>query len=325
MFKPATRHKLKARIGLEGPAGAGKTFTALRFAFALGLKVAVIDTEHGAASKYVGESPDQIPWKFLVCELEHFAPTSYVAAIGAAVDAGAQVIVIDSLSHAWEGVGGALDQVDRKKSSGNAFAAWKDVTPQHRRLVDAMLSCPVHLIATLRSKMGYELVKDERTGKMIPQKIGVKPIQREGMEYEFDVFADLDTEHLLRVSKTRCSALDGVTASKPGPDFVAPLIAWLDKGTEAAKTEVASQADSGGLTLDGKTEVDDFKQSEDDPCGDVVAGQIRDLAQRAGLAAARLREMVNRNGAERIADLPYRSAMKLKAKLVAKLDEEIPF
>ncbi len=154
MFKPATREKLKLRLAIDGLAGSGKTFTALRAAFALGKRVAVLDTEHSSARKYVGLSPDGFPWQFEVCELQHFAPSNYVMAIQAAADAGFDVLVIDSLSHAWDGLGGALDQVDKKSGSGgNSYTAWKDVTPQHRELIEAILAAPLHVIATMRRRL----------------------------------------------------------------------------------------------------------------------------------------------------------------------------
>jgi hypothetical protein len=241
MFRPATRSKLKLRMAIDGPSGSGKTYTGLRFAFALAApaegeprapgKVAVLDTEHGAASKYQGMAPDGIPWNFDVCELAHFAPTTYTAAIQEAARLGYSVLLIDSLSHAWEGQGGALDQVDQAagRNKGNTFTAWRDVTPQHREMIEAILSAPLHIVATMRTKMAYEIEQDER-GKMKPVKIGTKPVQREGMEYEFDVVADMDIDHLFIVSKSRCPAIDGRRVSRPDANFLIPVKQWLDAG-----------------------------------------------------------------------------------------------
>lgn len=234
MFQQATRRKLKLRMALCSPAGYGKSYTGLIFAQALAkifkTKVAAIDTEHGALSKYQGT----VGKDFAVCELQHFAPSAYTAAIRAAALDGYGVLLIDSLSHAWSGVGGALAQVDAKAAGGgNSYVAWKDVTPQHNELVEAILAYPGHVIATMRTKMEYVLEEEvNRQGKktMVPKKVGMKPVQREGMDYEFDVVCDLDESHTLIVGKTRCPAIDGQRVVKPGPDFLTPVVAWLDEG-----------------------------------------------------------------------------------------------
>lgn len=247
-FKRANRSKAKLRLALDGPAGAGKSMTALRLAYALAkheaakrgeeeLRIAVIDTEMGSISKYanIKEESDGGKIYFDVVELESFSPARYTEKIEEAGDAKFDVLVIDSLSHAWAGKDGALDQVDKKAQDnrGNSFTAWKDVTPQHRRLIETMLSAPLHLIVTMRTKMEYVL--EEKTTKegrtiTVPRKIGTKPIQREGMEYEFDVVADLDVDHIMTISKTRCPSIDGQVVHKPGPEFMRRVIDWLDTG-----------------------------------------------------------------------------------------------
>jgi hypothetical protein len=230
-FKPATREKLRLRMAIEGPSGSGKTFTALRAATALGETIAVINTESKSIQKYIGEKPDGVPFEFAVDELTTFAPSTYTESILEAGKAGFDVLIIDSLSHAWEGEGGALDQVDRSRDN-NRFTAWKDVTPQHRRMIDAILRSPCHVIVTMRTKTEY-VVEANAQGKMAPKKIGMKPIQREGMEYEFDVVADMNVEHVMTISKTRCSAFDGLVVAKPGKGTFLPLVEWLEDGIQA--------------------------------------------------------------------------------------------
>lgn len=226
-FTKATKEQAKARIALIGPSGSGKTYTALRLAEGLGQRIAVIDTENASASKYAGE------FNFDVLALELYAPNIYVQAIQAAEGAGYDVLIIDSLSHAWAGKGGALEMVDKaaKKYSGNSFAAWRDVTPHHNALVDAMVRCGCHLIVTMRSKTEY-VVQAGKDGKMTPKKIGMAPVQRDGVEYEFDIVADLDLEHNLIVSKTRCRTLDGAILEKPGADMAQTIRDWLTDGAE---------------------------------------------------------------------------------------------
>lgn len=250
MFRPATREKLKLRMAIDGPSGSGKTYTGLRFAFATmskGGRVAVIDTEHGSARKYQGLAPDGVPFDFEVCELNFFAPSTYTQAIKEAGAQGFEVLVIDSLSHAWEGAGGALDQVDRAKDrngGGNSFTAWKDVSPQHREMVEAILAAPMHVICTMRSKMDYVLEEQEKNGKkvMVPRKVGMAPIQRSGMEYEFDAVCDMDIDHLLVVSKTRCPEIDGKRVVKPDAGFMGPILRWLNTGVEPPKFQAAESS-----------------------------------------------------------------------------------
>ena len=236
MFRKAVKSQSKARIGIIGPSGSGKTYTALKIASALGEKIAVIDTEYGSASKYADE------FEFDVCELSSYDPRYYTKAIQAAGQAGYDVIIIDSLSHAWSGEGGALELADKYKAKyrGNKFAAWSEVTPLHNQLVHAMLGAPAHLIATLRSKMEYIQTKDDK-GSVVIKKVGMAPIQRDGMEYEFDIVGDMDIEHNLIISKTRCRALDGAIINKPGEELAKTIKDWLTDGAPAPQRP-ASQA-----------------------------------------------------------------------------------
>ncbi|MEP7291947.1 MAG: ATP-binding protein [Chloroflexota bacterium] len=226
-FRRATKSQAKLRMAIMGPSGSGKTFTSLSVAGALG-KVAVIDTEHGSASKY-GDR-----FTFDVLELTDYHPQQYIDAIQAAGASDAyDVLVIDSLSHAWNGTGGVLEIVDKaakRSDSKNTFAAWRDATPLHNQLVEALLSVPLHLITTMRSKTEYVLERDER-GRMTPRKVGLAPVQREGMEYEFDVVAEMDMQNTLVVSKTRIPKLTGKVIPQPGAALGETLKAWLNDGT----------------------------------------------------------------------------------------------
>lgn len=233
-FRKATKKQSRLRAAIDGPAGAGKTFTALRFATALGKRIAVINTESGAVEKYLGMSPDGIPFDFDIVEPSDHSPTSYTQLIQEAGRLGYDVLIIDSLSHAWAGVGGALELVD--KQGGNSFTAWKKVTPMHNQLVEAILRSTCHVIATMRSKMEYVMEDyiDPKTGakKSQPKKVGLAPIQRQGMEYEFDLICDMDNTHTLTVSKSRCPLVDEAVIVKPGAAFIEPVRAWLSEGVE---------------------------------------------------------------------------------------------
>lgn len=247
-FKKATKEAGRLRMALIGPAGGGKTFTALRIATHLGGPVALLDTERGSASKYAGESlADGTRFEFDVMEPDTFSPDTYVQAIRAAESQGYNVLIIDSLSHAWMGKGGALEMVDnaaKRTGGGNKFAGWRDVTPKHNEMVDAIVSSRLHIIATMRSKMEYVQEKDEK-GKTIIRKVGLQPVQRDGLEYEFDVICDLDQDNNLIVGKTRCSALSGMVIQKAGREIAEKLKMWLTDGASPMPPErevLASQA-----------------------------------------------------------------------------------
>ncbi len=229
-FKKASKAQAKARIALIGPSGSGKTMSALLVAGGLGNRIALIDTERGSASKYAGDPA--IGVEFDVLELERHHPDDYIAAIDAAAEAGYDVLIIDSLSHAWAGRDGALELVDRaakRSESGNSFAAWRDVTPLHNKLVDTVIGAPMHIIATMRAKTEYVMVANSK-GKMEPQKVGLAPIQRDGVEYEYDIVGDLRLDHTLVISKTRCRDLDGAVIPNPGREFGVTVRQWLDAG-----------------------------------------------------------------------------------------------
>lgn len=226
-FVKATKSRAKLRMALFGPSGSGKTFTALTLASVFG-KVAVIDTERGSASKYADQ------FDFDVLELTEFHPQKYIDAIKAAESAGYDVIVIDSLSHAWSGTGGVLEQVDRaakRSQSNNTYTAWRDVTPLHNALIEAMIGSPIHVIATMRSKTEYVLETNER-GKQAPRKIGLAPVQRDGMEYEFDVCGEMNQENELIISKSRCASINNAVIARPGRDLAHTLLQWVTDGAE---------------------------------------------------------------------------------------------
>lgn len=241
-FMPAVRAAVKARIGICGLAGSGKTYTAL--ATARGLvgqtgRICVIDSERDSAKLYAN-----LFGGFAHGSLPNHDVRTYIAALEAAAEAGFDAIVIDSLSHAWDGAGGALEmvnQITKRSQSKNDFMAWGDVTPLHRRLIDAMLTSPAHILATMRMKTEW-VVEENAKGKQAPRRVGLKPIQRDGMEYEFDLVADIDAEHNFMPTKTRFIGLQyrGMLVDNqscirsPGEDFGAAIAAWISDGDASA-------------------------------------------------------------------------------------------
>lgn len=231
VFQKATKKRMKLRCALEGPPGSGKTYTALAIGRALvgpEGRIAVIDTERGSASKYSNE------FEFDVVELDSYAPATFVELIREAEAEGYDLLIVDSLSHAWMGTDGMLEQVDkiakRKQYSSN-FPAWKDANPQERSLWDTMLGCNMHIIATLRTKTEYvidEVVGRDGKKRSVPRKVGLAPIQREGLEYEFDVVAEMDVDHNMIVTKTRCKTLTDKAFNRPGNEVAEILHEWLE-------------------------------------------------------------------------------------------------
>jgi len=241
--KKATKTQLKARLAIDGPSGSGKTFTSLVAATVLAGetgRIVVIDTERGSASLYA----DKFNFDVVELPVDHrgFSPEVYVQAIKAMEEQGYDVIVLDSLSHAWEGVGGALDLVDKAaaKIRGNSYAAWRSVTPMHNRLVDSMLQSPCHIVATMRSKMDYLQEKDG--DKTVIKKVGMAPIQRQGMEYEYTMVIDMDVDHKAIVSKSRCDMMADMVVTKPDAKFFQIFVDWLNDGDEAPAPKVETVA-----------------------------------------------------------------------------------
>lgn len=218
-FQKAKRKGIWVRSAIDGPSGSGKTWTSLVTAKALAdkfdYKIAVIDTERGSASKYADY------FDFDVLELDTYGVERYIGAMKEAEKEGYKVLVIDSLSHAWTGIDGILDRHDsatKRSKSGNSYNAWREVTPLHNQLIDAILNFNGHVIVTMRTKTEYIVEQTTNNGRSysVPKKIGMAPIQRDGMEYEFDIVGDMDLEHNLVISKTRCHPLADKVFKCPG-------------------------------------------------------------------------------------------------------------
>jgi hypothetical protein len=223
-FRRAVKHGAKLRFAVCGPSGSGKTYTLLRLATELGGPIALIDTEHGSASKYADL------FAFDVLELDSYDPLRLIELIDEAAARQYGVLCIDSLSHFWVGKDGELDKVDRaarRMQTPNSFAAWKQVTPIHNALIDKIISAPLHVLVSMRSKTEWILDRDDRTGKTVPRKVGLAPVMRDGIEYEFDVCGEMDQENTLQVTKSRCPKLSGGVFPKPGQEIAEVLKEWL--------------------------------------------------------------------------------------------------
>jgi len=227
-FRPASKAGRKARLSIQGVSGSGKTWTGLSIAHGLsgGQRFAVIDTEKGAASLYAGIGGIQ----FDSCPMDRYDPRDLVRVLDAAAKAGYPTVFVDSLSHYWKGTDGTLDQVDKASSryGGNKFAGWKDGTPMQNDMVTAILAYPGHVVASMRSYTEWVL----ENGK--PKQVGMRPEQRKGIEYEFDVAVAMDLDNRLEVLKSRCPDLHRKVIERPvgARDIAAPLLAWLASSPE---------------------------------------------------------------------------------------------
>lgn len=225
-FRPAAKEAVKARIALTGPSGSGKSFTALTIATHLADKVAAIDTEKGRLREHARK------FKFDHFVPDRFDPRDLTKLLAQAGANGYGAIIIDSFSHYWMGTGGALEFVDANtKPGGSKFSSgWNEYRPIEQAMLDALLSYPGHVIATMRVKTAY-VVETMPNGKQKPVKVGLKPEQREGVEYEFSIVGDLSRDHVMTVSKSTCEDLMDAEITKPGTETAAIIAEWCSDGT----------------------------------------------------------------------------------------------
>ena len=266
MFQKATKKQARLRMAIAGPSGSGKTYSALRIGTSMAERVALIDTEHGSAAKYADV------FDFHTLQLgPPYAPERFIECIEAAEGEGFDLVIIDSFSHAWKGEGGVLEIVDdvkKRQKGGGSFSAWSEATPRHRALIDAILSSTVHVIATMRSKQKYVMEDDEQGGQRV-QKRGMSPVQRDNVEYEFDVFADMDMDHNLIVSKSRFDQLQDAVIEKPGEAVAAKLQAWLSDGEptdrEKAIHELEQALEDIGASPEREERAKNWASTQKDP------------------------------------------------------------
>ena len=228
--RKAARRRRPLKMAMVGPTGGGKTYTAIKVAYEMGAQnLILIDSERSSGEIYsdIFTNPDGSAYDHI--DLPDNDPATYIDALSLARANGNDFVIVDGISGAWSGADGSvLEKVDRSQATGGKFGAWRDVTPLHNSLVQALIDCEVNLIVTMRVKMAYAL--ETEGGKTEVKKLGLQPVQRDGMEYEFDVVADLDLDHKLSISKTRCAAIDGKLFPN-GTGLAEPLVAWLVQAT----------------------------------------------------------------------------------------------
>jgi hypothetical protein len=228
----ATRQKVKIKMALQGPSGAGKTYSALLLAHGISNawdKIGVIDTENGSSNLYAHLGD----FKVLTLTVP-FTPEKYSQALSICSKHGLEVIIVDSISHEWEGSGGILDT--HGAMAGNSFTNWSKVTPRHNAFIQSLLQAPVHIIATLRTKQDYVLT--EKNGKMVPEKVGLKSIQRDGTDYEFTLVFDLDIKNNAVASKDRTGLFFGKPEGKLSVGTGKAILDWCNQGAEVVEPAI---------------------------------------------------------------------------------------
>ena len=193
-LQQASKKRAKIKMALQGPSGSGKTYSALLIAYGITndwSSIAVLDSEHHSANLYAHLG------KYNVLNIgAPFTPEKYIQAIKLCESAGMKTIIIDSITHEWESI---LDI--HANMTGNSFTNWSKLTPRHNEFVQTILQSPLHIIATIRTKQDYIL--QEKNNRQIPEKVGLKAITREGMDYEFTIVLDIDIKHHATASKDR--------------------------------------------------------------------------------------------------------------------------
>ena len=234
-LKKTNRSSARIRVALQGTSGSGKSYSSLLLAYGLckdWKKIAVIDSEHQSASLYshLGE--------YNVLNLTApYSPERYIEAINTCEKAGIEVIVIDSLSHEWESDGGILDM--HSQLAGNSFTNWSKLTPRHNALVQKILASNCHIIATVRSKQDYVIT--EKNGKQVPEKVGMKGIQRDGLEYDFTLFFELDIYNNATCTKDRTQLFNPRMPFKIDSTTGARILEWCNVASNP-KSSVADEA-----------------------------------------------------------------------------------
>jgi hypothetical protein len=271
-LRKAKRSMVWLKMAIAAPSGGGKTAGALLIAFGLMKekypelsdaelwdKVAVADTENGSGELYVNHEIGnfKIGVYNVIPMSAPFTAEEYMQAIELCEKNAIEVLVIDSTTHLWSGEGGLLQQQQiATKKTGNSYTAWRDITPLHNAFVEKMLQSKVHIIATIRSKQEYAQTQNEQ-GKKIVQKLGMEPEQRKGMEYEFTLVLDVDTDHMATSTKDRTSMFDG-KMFKITPNTGETLMKWLLTADESP-TEVRATSQPAARPANPETGIDAIK------------------------------------------------------------------
>lgn len=231
-LQQASRKNAKIKMAIQGPSGSGKTYSALSLAYGLcgdWTKIAVIDTENHSSELYAHLGNYQV----LHVEAP-FTPERYIEAIQVCEKANIEVIIIDSISHEWEGIGGIL--ATHSSMTGNSYTNWSKLTPRHNAFVQHILQSPLHIIGTIRAKQEYIL--SEKNGKQVPEKVGMKGVTREGMDYEFTLVFNLDMRNQATATKDRTSVFSGKPEFRITSEIGRMILAWCNEGEKGGEGDL---------------------------------------------------------------------------------------
>ncbi|HWF62907.1 MAG TPA: AAA family ATPase [Nitrospira sp.] len=260
--RKAEKKRVKLKMAVQGPSGSGKTWGALSLAKNLwpDAKVCLIDTENESASLYADQFDfDTIPLG------PPFTTERYVWAIDEAVREKYDVLIIDTITAQWDGEGGILrrkEEMERRNPGVNGYTLWARFTPEHEAFKQVMLQAPIHVIATMRSKQEYALQTNDK-GKQVPVKMGLAPIQRDQIDYEFTLVFDLNINHMGQVSKDRTGLFNDKTIDLQDPKIAESIAGWLSKGKEDEQVPVAGP--SLVQRLEASVAVEEAKQAPAPP------------------------------------------------------------
>lgn len=222
-LRQSERRKAKIKMALQGSAGSGKTYSSLLLAQGLTngdfSKVAIIDTENGSADLYAHLGNYNV-----LTLTPPFTPDNYIKAIDVCEKAGIEVIIIDSISHCWDYL---LDY--HSSLAGNSFTNWAKIKPLEKAFMDKILQCDAHVIATMRTKQDYVL--NQKDGKFVPEKVGLKAVQRDGIDFEFTLVFDIDIKHFAVSSKDRTGLFMGKPEFTINPSTGRKILEWCNSGT----------------------------------------------------------------------------------------------
>lgn len=241
----ASRNQARIRLAIQGSSGSGKSLGALQVAYGLcadWTKIAVIDTEHGSASLYSHLGA------YNVLGLSTFNPEAFISALEICENSNMDVIIIDSISSEWAGTGGILDI--HNSMTGNSFSNWSKVIPRHDSFIQRVLASRCHVLVTLRSKQDYVLTVNTQ-GKTIPENVGLKPVTREGLDYEMTTVFEVDIKHNVIATKDRTSLFAGKPEFRLTPIVGEKLRDWCNQGTVVNQRDILIKRIEDASTVEG--------------------------------------------------------------------------
>lgn len=265
-IRQAERQKLKCRLLIAGVTGSGKTLSALRIAKGIKegiisdnpeqkVKIAVADSENASSERYApkvkGAINDPVAeHDFDIIDMPSTSIDTYTELFAYAEKQSIDILIIDSISHAWQALIDEVQQIAKAKFNGNTYTAWSVGTPKQKKFIKALLNYSGHVIATVRSKMAYELQENDR-GRKVPVKLGLAPEQGKEIEYEFDLVLEINADHTGTFTKSRLFELAGTDHVKPNEKIGMQLYEWFEAGID-----LNEQVKEAITALDECTELD---------------------------------------------------------------------